>query len=624
MRSIRLSLIVYFLLLLLLALGGVSVFTYQTARAALRDKVQTTRERLKARREERKRTLNEEVDNHLRRRAMTLGKMAESDFGGRRYLEIATAIRVGAGTAPLAPLGVGLWSSNSLLGPQWWLAQTVAHMPFVQPDNAEAVIAQAGEEHATEYFQSYNEHGTPVQRSQTLGDHEFTLDPAVRAKFDILEWASDDTELSPEVHLRRITLKYPVLRRPPGPPGRYLPPVFRPPGPGASSRGPSANPSPKGREEPKNSARPSGSSGGTGAARQRVQRDGPMVFIQCAMDTRERDQALAGFDEDLAHDLESLESESAASLSSLRNRLLVIGLGTFGAAIAGCCLLVGLGLLPLQRLSEAVSRVSAKDFRLQFDEPHLPRELEPIVGRLTETLDQLRRAFAREKQAAADISHELRTPLAALMTTIELALRKPRSPEDYRELLEDCHTTGQQMSQLVERLLALARLDARVDTLRMREVDAGALTDQCAALVRPLAEARGLTLQVHRHGPAPLAADPDKLREVVTNLLHNAIEYNRPDGRVEVKVERANGHLCLEVRDTGIGIAPEAREHIFERFYRADPARHAEGMHAGLGLAIVKGYVDLMGGRIRVESEQGVGSTFRVELPAAADDKVTR
>ena len=160
-------------------------------------------------------------------------------------------------------------------------------------------------------------------------------------------------------------------------------------------------------------------------------------------------------------------------------------------------------------------------------------------------------------------------------------------------------------------------VDAGVDGLRKEKVDVAALAEQCTALVRPLAEARGLTLRLHSDGAAVLEADPGKLREVLTNLLHNAIEYNRPDGSVELSVARHNGSLRVEVRDTGVGIAPEARAHIFERFYRADPSRHAEGLHAGLGLAIVKGYVDLMGGSINVESAVGEGSTFRVELPAA-------
>jgi signal transduction histidine kinase len=273
----------------------------------------------------------------------------------------------------------------------------------------------------------------------------------------------------------------------------------------------------------------------------------------------------------------------------------------------------------LRHVSEAVSRVSEKDFRLQVDAGHLPRELQPIVQRLEQTLSLLQRAFAREKQAAADISHDLRTPLAALLTTTEVALRKPRSPEEYRELLADCRESGKQMSQLVERLLALARLDAGADTLRPRPVDVTAIADQCAALVRPLADAQGLHLQVHHNGPINVETDPDKLREVLTNLLANAIQYNRPAGSIDLVVEQVDSQLRLEVRDTGIGIPEADREHIFERFYRADRARPVEGLHAGLGLAIVKGYVELMGGAITVDSREGQGSTFYIRLPVLTD-----
>ena len=104
---------------------------------------------------------------------------------------------------------------------------------------------------------------------------------------------------------------------------------------------------------------------------------------------------------------------------------------------------------------------------------------------------------------------------------------------------------------------------------------------------------------------------------MLTNLLHNAIEYNRPDGAIDLTVARQDGRLEVEVRDTGVGIGPEAKAHLFERFYRADPSRAGDGLHAGLGLAIVKGYVDLMGGAIEVESVEGQGSTFRVRLPAS-------
>src|SRR5262249_58468641 len=136
--------------------------------------------------------------------------------------------------------------------------------------------------------------------------------------------------------------------------------------------------------------------------------------------------------------LADLEAESQATLAAVRDRILWISLVAFTATVVGGFWLVRLGLLPLNRLSDAVSRVSEKDFRLQLHNTRFPQELKPIVGRLTQTLEMLRRAFAREKQAAADISHELRTPLAALLTIIEVTLKKPRSPEQYQEALQDC------------------------------------------------------------------------------------------------------------------------------------------------------------------------------------------
>jgi signal transduction histidine kinase len=349
----------------------------------------------------------------------------------------------------------------------------------------------------------------------------------------------------------------------------------------------------------------------------------PAIIIQCAASLADLDETLEPFREQRDEDLARLREETVASLAQQRAWLLVISALTFAATVLGCFGLVWLGLLPLQRLTQAVSEISPRNFTLSLGQEPLPAELQPIADRLAVTLDQLRRAFAREKQATADISHELRTPLAALLTTIELALRRNRPAEQYREMLQDCHRSATHMHQIVERLLTLARLDAGVDRLRARSVDVGDLAEQCATAVRPLAEAKGLRLSVVNGCPAAeaepvLKTDPDKLREVLNNLLHNAIQYNRPAGRIDLVVGRDHNQVRFEVRDTGIGIEPEARERIFERFYRADPSRACDGMNAGLGLAIVKEYVGLMGGHISVESAPGQGSTFRVELPVEA------
>ena len=124
-------------------------------------------------------------------------------------------------------------------------------------------------------------------------------------------------------------------------------------------------------------------------------------------------------------------------------------------------------------------------------------------------------------------------------------------------------------------------------------------------------------MRVHCPKPVIWTTDPDKLREVLVNLLHNAVQYNRQDGSIDVSAQSADGWLDVQVHDTGPGIPKDSFGHIFERFYRADPSRHASELHAGLGLSIVKGYVGLLGGTITVDSQVGQGSTFRVRLPNA-------
>ncbi|MBX9581977.1 MAG: HAMP domain-containing histidine kinase, partial [Gemmataceae bacterium] len=324
------------------------------------------------------------------------------------------------------------------------------------------------------------------------------------------------------------------------------------------------------------------------------------------------DAERAAGDEQLAE----VRAENRDQLAALRGRLGLIGGASFVALVVGGLVIVTRGLSPLRRLSHAVSQVSEKDFRLPVGPDGLSRELAPIHDRMTTTLDQLRRAFEREKQAVADISHELRTPIASLLATIDVTLRKPRSPDHYRATLEDCRAIAKQLGQLVERIMTLASLDAGTARLATLRTDAAEVAAGCAPVIRPLAEAHGLTFALSAPDGAEFDTDPDRLREVLMNLLHNAVEYNRPGGRVSLTVDRDKDRVVFEVADTGIGLTPEVREKMFERFYRADPSRTATGVHAGLGLAIVQEYVGRLGGTIGVDSTPGEGTTFRVSFPA--------
>jgi heavy metal sensor kinase len=589
MRSIRLSLLVYFLGLLGLALGTVSLLVYDTTQATLADKKAATDKLIRKQYDDLCAQEQRRLDAALLSDARKLVGQAhiqvdaepwqlafsEGRAPGSRRLNASSLGMLASGPLPNGHVVMALWTwqtLNALSGlPRWPIADLKLDESD-PPDSARSVV---------DYLQIQNYYPFAVTyRSRSLDGLSLALARDTTPGREYLGPEYQDVQVEPGVTVRRVMFRAglhvdrPAYTGEGGPPRRGDRPF---------PRGPS--------------------------------RAG--VIVHAAYGPARKDAAFDRFLRQRDDELARVEEETTSSLATLRNRLLGVSLATFAAVVLGVFLLVRLGLMPLRRLGDAVSRVSEKDFRLQFNESHLPGELTPIVDRLKQTLDQLRGAFEREKQAAADISHELRTPVAALLTTIDVALKKPRKPEEYREVLAECRDSGQQISQLVERLLTLARIDAGVDRVRVEKVDVAALAEQCTALVRPLAEARGLTLRLHSNGEAVLDADPGKLREVLTNLLHNAIEYNRPKGSVDLSVARYNGTLRVEVRDTGVGIAPEARAHIFERFYRADPSRHAEGLHAGLGLAIVKGYVDLMGGSIDVQSAPGQGSTFRVELPAA-------
>jgi signal transduction histidine kinase len=204
-----------------------------------------------------------------------------------------------------------------------------------------------------------------------------------------------------------------------------------------------------------------------------------------------------------------------------------------------------------------------------------------------------------------------------MLATLDVALRKPRTAEQYRTTLEDCRGIAKQLGGLVERIMTLASLDSGAARGTKSFIDAADLVSECSAVIRPLAEAHDLTFTLRTERPLELETDADKLREVLTNLLHNAVEYNQPGGSVAFTASSADSHVVFEVRDTGIGMSPEIQSRIFERFFRADQSRHATGIHAGLGLAIVKEYVDRLGGTIEVVSEPDSGTTFRVSLPAA-------
>ena len=293
-------------------------------------------------------------------------------------------------------------------------------------------------------------------------------------------------------------------------------------------------------------------------------------------------------------------------------------------AAGGTVLAFGLGggwwlttraIRPVEEMSAAASRISAGNLSERITGANADNELGRLAGVLNSTFARLEAAFAQQRQFTADASHELRTPLAVIISEAQTALARERSSGEYRETVEACLDTAQQMRRLTESLLELARFDASQEHLQREDLDLSESTRACVERIRPLAHERG----IHIHcdlAPARVCGDADRLSQVITNLLTNAIHHNKPNGEIRVGTRSENGAAIVTIADTGQGIAAEDLPHIFERFYRADKSRSRAAGRSGLGLAISKAIVDAHGGTIELTSQPGAGTTFTVRLRA--------
>ena len=229
---------------------------------------------------------------------------------------------------------------------------------------------------------------------------------------------------------------------------------------------------------------------------------------------------------------------------------------------------------------------------------------------------ELTRVADMRRDFVANVSHELKTPLAAIRGYAETmrdgALDEPPTARRFTErILNQCH----RLQELLDDLLTLSRLEGVAPSLELEPIDLQAVVRRTVEMLSPAAREKRVEIEVEETPVAPLHGDADGMERLLVNLLDNAIKYNRPEGRVVVRLSAVDGHAVLEVSDTGIGIPPESIPRIFERFYRVDKGRAREEGGTGLGLAIVKHVAQAHGGQVEVESRLGRGSTFRVRLP---------
>jgi signal transduction histidine kinase len=284
---------------------------------------------------------------------------------------------------------------------------------------------------------------------------------------------------------------------------------------------------------------------------------------------------------------------------------------------------------PLRRLTEAsralasgdlASRIPRADVRAGSSElAALATQFNAMAGQLEASVDTIRRDRDRSRDFLADVSHELRTPIAALLTFNELLTEHAGDdPTARAEFLNNSRIQLERLDWLAQNLLELSKLDSGLVLLDLRPDDLRAAVESAVEQAGPAARRRGVGLRLEpATAPIRLRHDPQRIGQVVTNLVGNAIKFTEPGGSVDVRVSGTDdGGARIEVADTGVGIEPGELPRIFERFYRGSRANEARGSGSGLGLAIVRSIVDMHRGTVEVVSRLGAGTTFTVTLPA--------
>lgn len=307
-----------------------------------------------------------------------------------------------------------------------------------------------------------------------------------------------------------------------------------------------------------------------------------------------------------------------------RSRLMLL----MAVAVPLALLLGGLGglvianqaLRPVDRIRRAAERINEGDLTERVPIPATMDEIGLLAATFNQMIARLQAAFERQKQFTSDASHELRTPLAIMRGDIEIALRRDRTTEEYQRVLASALDEVVRLTKLVEDLLLLARADTGRVELQCRPMNLSLLCRDLIEYIAPLAHQQGLDLHLQLSGGPKYAdlivlADENRLRQLLLNLIGNAIKYTDSGGRVELTLDKEGRWIVIRVRDNGRGIAVEDLPLIFDRFFRRSRMTSEPSVPGfGLGLAISKWIVESHGGTISVESQPGLGTEVTVRL----------
>ena len=285
----------------------------------------------------------------------------------------------------------------------------------------------------------------------------------------------------------------------------------------------------------------------------------------------------------------------------------------------GGYLLVRRALMPVEQITRTAEGITQHNLSERLPVSRTGDELERLSLSLNRMITRLDEAFQNSKRFVADASHDLRTPLTILRGELESFAQEAQLAPELRDRAGSMLEEVVHLGKIVDQLFTLSRLDAGEAQTEWTTFDLSELARTTAEQMSLLAEDKDISIVCDAQQPVPVNGNRVRLKQVVVNLLDNAVKYTPAKGAIQLRVLTANDHAILEVEDNGTGVPPDALPHIFERFYRVDPARSAESESAGLGLAIVKSICTAHGAEVSAESTAGRGSCFRVKLPRSKD-----
>lgn len=308
--------------------------------------------------------------------------------------------------------------------------------------------------------------------------------------------------------------------------------------------------------------------------------------------------------------------------SMLNHLFLQLALGlplAVGIITLGGYWLVHRALRPVEQITRAAEQITQLNLSDRLPVTRSGDELERLSQALNRMIARLDDAVQNSRRFAADASHDLRTPLTILRGELENLVEDPALNAELRARLASLLEETIHLSRIVEQLFTLTQLDSGNSCTDRQHFDLSELARTTAEQMSLLAEDKKISLTCQASQSVFIEGDRSRIKQVIVNLLDNAVKYTQSDGRILLRVDASNGHALLEVEDNGIGIPADALPHVFERFYRVDKTRSAEAESAGLGLSIVKSICTAHGAEVKVTSVPKVGSRFSVTLPSAGN-----